>query len=248
MRRLPISRIRNENLRALKRYERLGKRIFLNALREQAKEFDPNIMVRAYVEFYENAFVDAAKREFNMIRVINRKDFIPDGFFLATWRAWIGPHVREKLGTMITNVNENTRGKIQLALSESVELGLNPFETAKYVSDIIGDPARALGIARTESTRANSMGKERSARDWAAETGVELWKLWVHGGSREPREDHLQQGREDPIRSDQKFPLGGGMDAPGDFAGGPEQTINCSCTVVYVSEDYIRRYYPNLQN
>ena len=246
MRRLPISRIRTENLRALKRYERLGKRIFLNALREQAKEFDPNIMVRAYVEFYENAFVDAAKREFNMIRVINRKDFIPDGFFLATWRAFIGDHVRKNMKTLIDRVNDNTFLKIEDALAKSIELGLNPFETAKYVSEIIGDPARALGIARTESTRANSMGKERSARDWAAETGTELWKLWVHGGSREPREDHVQQGREDPIRSDQKFPLGGGMDAPGDFAGGPEQTINCSCTVVYVSEDYIRRYYPQL--
>jgi hypothetical protein len=245
MRRLPISRIRRENIRAVKRYATLGKEIFLNALKEQAKEFDPNIMVNAYVEFYEKAFVDAAKREFNMIREMNRKDFIPDGFFLATWRAWIGPYVRDKLGTMIANVNDNTLGKIQEALAETVELGLNPFQTAEYITQIIGDPKRALGIARTEATRANSWGKERSARDWADETGVDLWKLWVHGGSREPRADHVNMGRSNPIRKDSKFPLGGGMDAPGDLAGGAENTINCSCTVVYMSEDYVRRYYPN---
>ena len=243
MRKLNISAIRKENIRALKRYERLGKRIFLNALKEQAKSFDPNVMKNAYIEFYQNAFVDAATREFNRIRVMNRKDFIPDGFFLQTWRAWIGSYVVTNLGGMIRDVNENTSAKIKIVLGEAAELGLNPFETAQYLTDIIGDAKRALGIARTEGTRANSIGKERSSQDWANETGTELFKLWVHGGSREPRLDHIAMGQNRPIRKDESFSLGGGMRYPGDPAGGGSQTVNCSCTVVYMSQEYVDRYY-----
>jgi hypothetical protein len=34
------------------------------------------------------------------------------------------------------------------------------------------------------------------------------------------------------------------MDKPGDISGGAVNTVNCSCTVVYVSERYARRNYP----
>ena len=35
------------------------------------------------------------------------------------------------------------------------------------------------------------------------------------------------------------------MDKPGDQKGGAAQTINCSCVVVYISEAYARRNFPN---
>lgn len=212
---------------------------------DQAVEFDPILMQNAYINFYQYVFVDSAKREFDRIRRMNRKEFIPDGFFLSTWKEWIGQWVINNLGTMITNVNENTLGKIQLVLAKATEEGLNPFETEKYIREFVGSKARALGIARTEGTRANSMGKERSASDWANETGTELWKLWVHGGSREPRPEHIVLGTRPPIPKYHKFqPVN--LEYPGDPSGTPEQTINCSCTVVYVSTDYVRRYYPEL--
>jgi len=34
------------------------------------------------------------------------------------------------------------------------------------------------------------------------------------------------------------------MSKPGDLSGGPENTINCSCTVVYISERFARKNYP----
>jgi len=38
------------------------------------------------------------------------------------------------------------------------------------------------------------------------------------------------------------------MDKPGDQKGGAAQTINCSCVVVYISEAYARRNFPNTFN
>jgi hypothetical protein len=34
------------------------------------------------------------------------------------------------------------------------------------------------------------------------------------------------------------------MSKPGDLSGGPQNTINCSCTVVYISERFARKNYP----
>jgi hypothetical protein len=50
-----------------------------------------------------------------------------------------------------------------------------------------------------------------------------------------------------PIREDQNFIGINGlpMDKPGDISGGAVNTVNCSCTVVYVSERYARRNYPD---
>ena len=230
----------------MRSYERYGAKLFLNTLKKQAESFDPNLMLQAYIDFYQDVFVDAAKREFNTIRVMNQKNFIPDGFFLSTWRAWIGEWVRSELGNMIANINQNTLNQIQIALAQGIEQGLNTFETQQLIQEIIAKPSRALAIAKTEATRANNMGKKRSAQDWSNETGTQLWKLWIHGGSRDARESHLMQESRHPIREDMLFPVGDGMDVPGDQRGGAEETINCSCVVQYVSEEYVRRFYPGL--
>lgn len=227
MRRISAAATRRANIQALRAYERFGTRLFMRTLRQQAEDFDSVLLQSAYIQYYERVFVDAARREFDRIRTMNRKEFIPDGFFLETWRAWIGQWVVNNLGGLIQDVNDNTLLKIRTALAFAQEEGLNPFQTQKYLKDIVGSPARALAIARTEATRANSMGKLRSAEDWERETGTDLWKLWVHGGSREARPEHLALASNPPIRKHERFPIGGGMDAPGDIAGGAAQTINC---------------------
>ena len=247
MRKLSTNTLRRSNIRAVRKYEQYGLRLFLNTLQDQAVEnFNPDLMMDAYVQFYQNVFVDAATRQFNLIRVQNQKNFIPDGFFLTTWRAWIGNWVRENLGTMIQNINANTLNQIQETLAVAVADGLNPFQTAKLIKDTIGSKSRARAIARTESTRANNMGLERSATDWANETGSELWKLWQHGGSKEARPEHIMMASRPPIKKFEKFDIGGGMDMPGDLSAPPEQTINCSCFCQYLSDDYVRRFYPEL--
>jgi hypothetical protein len=245
MPKLNLTQIRTRNNRVLKQYENYGVKVFRNALIEQAANPDPKIMTDAYLAFYERVFVDAAKREYNRIRM-QEKSFIPNSFFLATWKAYIRQWVESTLKwDMIAKVNENTFKQIREVLVESIEQGLNPFQTEKLLRKEIGSKTRATAIARTESTRANNMGKERSATEWANETGTVLWKLWIWGGSRDPRIEHVNLQNK-PIPKDALFSGVDGkpMSKPGDLSGGPQNTINCSCTVVYISERFARKNYP----
>ena len=235
----------------LKKYERLGIKIFTEALKLQAKPNpSPLPMQEAYIKFYQTVFVESATKEFNRIREYNQaKAYVPDGFFLNTWREWIKDWVNQNLGNLITGVNDNTLEQIQKILGEGIEQGLNPFQLEKLLLEQIPNIARARAIARTESTRAYNEGKKRSAQDWASQTGTTLWKIWLHGGSREPRFQHIQ-AQDKPIRADQPFVFTNKgvevfMDKPGDQRGGAAQTINCSCVVVYISEAYARRNFPN---
>lgn len=251
MRKLNYSKIRRSTQADLKKYERLGVKMFTDALKLQAKPNpSPLPMQEAYVKFYQTVFVDSAKKEFDRIRQDNReKAFVPDDFFLNTWKEWIREWVLQNLGGLIKDVNDNTLKQIQDVLGQGIEQGLNPFQLEKLLFDQIPNINRARAIARTESTRAYNEGKKRSATDWANQTGTILWKLWIHGGSKEPRFQHIQ-AQDKPIRADQPFVFTTKgvevfMDKPGDVNGGAAQTINCSCVVVYVSEAYARRNFPN---
>jgi len=254
MKLINYSKVRRSAATDLKKYERLGIKLFTAALKLQAKPNpSPLPMQEAYIKFYQTVFVDSAKQEFNRIRQDNReKAYVPDGFFLNTWREWIKDWVTANLGTLITGVNENTLAQIQQILGEGIEQGLNPFQLEKLLLEQIPNIARARAIARTESTRAYNEGKKRSATDWASQTGTTLWKLWIHGGAKEPRFQHIQ-AQDKPIRADQPFVFTTKgvevfMDKPGDQNGGAAQTINCSCVVVYISEAYARRNFPNTFN
>jgi hypothetical protein len=251
MKRINYAKERRSAQADLKKYERLGIKIFTEALKLQAKPNpSPLPMQEAYIKFYQTVFVESATKEFNRIREYNQaKAYVPDGFFLNTWREWIKDWVLQNLGTLITGVNNNTLEQIQKILGEGIEQGLNPFQLEKLLLEQIPNIARARAIARTESTRAYNEGKKRSANDWAKQTGTTLWKIWLHGGSREPRFQHIQ-AQDKPIRADQPFVFTTKgvevfMDKPGDQNGGAAQTINCSCVVVYISEAYARRNFPN---
>jgi hypothetical protein len=251
MKLINYSKVRRSAQSDLKKYERLGIKLFTAALKLQAKPNpSPLPMQEAYIKFYQTVFVESAKQEFNRIRQDNReKAYVPDDFFLNTWREWIKDWVLQNLGNLITGVNDNTLEQIQKILGEGIEQGLNPFQLERLLLEQIPNIARARAIARTESTRAYNEGKKRSAEDWAKQTGTTLWKLWIHGGSREPRFQHIQ-AQDKPIRADQPFVFTTKgvevfMDKPGDQKGGAAQTINCSCVVVYISEAYARRNFPN---
>ena len=251
MRLINYSKVRRSAQADLKRYERLGVKIFTEALKLQAvPNPSPLPMQKAYIDFYTAVFVDSARKEFYLIRQDNReKSFIPDDFFLNTWVAWIKDWVLQNLSQLIFDVNTNTNNKIKQIVAEGVEAGLNPFQIEQLLLEQIPDIKRARAIARTESTRAFNEGKKKSAQDWANQTGVILWKIWIHGGAKEPRLQHIQaQDKPIPASSFFLFTTKGVqvlMDKPGDINGGAAQTVNCSCVVVYVSESYARRNFPD---
>lgn len=252
MRLINYSKVRRSAQADLKRYERLGVKMFTEALKLQSKPNpSPLPMQKAYIDFYTVVFVESATKEFNRIRQDNReKAFVPDDFFLNTWKEWIKDWVLQNLSQLIFDVNTNTDNKIKQIIAEGLEAGLNPFQIERLLLEQIPDPKRARAIARTESTRAFNEGKKKSAQDWANQTGTNLWKIWIHGGAKEPRFQHIQaQNKPIPANSFFEFisPKVGivQMDKPGYINGGAAQTVNCSCVVVYVSERYARRNFPD---
>ena len=247
MRKINYAKVRRSSQADLRRYERIGVKIFTEALKLQAKENVPLLpMQEAYIKFYQTVFVDSATKEFNRIRQDNReKKFLPDNFFVATWLEFIKNWVIANLGQLIFDVTATTQNRVNEIVSQGIQEGLNPMQIEDRLIQQIPDIKRARAIARTESTRAYNEGKMKAAIDWANETGTELWKIWIHGGAKEPRIQHIQ-AQNNPKRFDQPFVFTNNgvevlMDKPGDLNGGPAQTVNCSCVVVYVSESYVRR-------
>lgn len=251
MSKINYAKVRRSAQADLKRYERLGVKIFTEALKLQAMENVPLLpMQDAYIKFYQTVFVDSATKEYNRIRQDNKeKKFLPDNFFLATWLEFIKNWVIQNLGQLIFEVTDTTQKRVNEIVSQGIKEGLNPRQIEQRLLEKIPDVKRARAIARTESTRAYNEGKEQAAIQWANETATPLWKIWVHGGAKEPRIQHIL-AQNKPIRFDKPFIFNsrGGqvlMDKPGDLNGGPEQTINCSCVVIYVSEKYARRNFPD---
>jgi hypothetical protein len=248
MKRINFQKFKIEERKAMAKYVAFGDQVFLKALKEQAENYQnfiPEIMEEAYLRFYERVFVDSAKRGLKYVRVINQKAFIDDAFFLTSWRAWIRDYVFNDIviRKLITQVNDRTLKEIAKALSEGIELGLTGGQLTDSIINFVGKKSRARGIAITEATRANAIGKERSADDWQKETGSELWKLWIHSGNpREPRNNHIQLQNK-PIPKDQLFD--NGLDKPGDANGSASETVNCRCTIVYISRDYVSEYFPS---
>lgn len=251
MRTLNYSKIRRSTQADLRKYERLGVKIFTEAFKEQAKPVVPLMpMQEAYIKFYQAVFVDSATKEFNRIRQDNReKKFLPDNFFVATWLEFIKNWVIQNLGQLIFDVTDTSQKRVNEIVAQGIQEGLNPRQIEERLLREIPDIKRARAIARTESTRAYNEGKKQSAIQWSNQTGTPLWKLWIHGGAKEPRIQHIL-AQDKPIRFDQPFVFNSNgvqvlMDKPGDLNGGAAQTINCSCVVVYVSESYARRNFPN---
>jgi len=247
MKRINLSKVRRDEIRAYKNYEAFGTTVFGRALNKQAEQgetFDPEIMLDAYIEFYRRVFTDSATREYNSIRMQNpQKDFIPDGFFLSTWQSWIADQVRTNMRWMVDKVNTNTARMITAIVAQGIAEGWQPFTLANALKDKVGSKSRALAIARTEATTANAMGKQRSAEEWYKETGQALYKKWVHGGSREPRETHIAQANMPPVPEADVFPLVD-LSLPGELSAPASERINCSCSVIYMSQDYVAEYYP----
>ena len=129
---MTTNQIRLANNRAMIRYERFGTKLFRSTLEKQAETWSPQLMVDAFVEYYQFVFVDSAKREYSQIRAQEAqvKDFQLNDFFLRTWSVWIKNWVNENLVQVIAGVNQNTLEKIREITAQGLEDGLNPFHVS----------------------------------------------------------------------------------------------------------------------
>jgi len=144
---------------------------------------------------------------------------------------------RKIQGTAMNDTTEeDLRDLIRKAFEEgdsTVQLGdrIEAYYKANCWGENTHRPATA---ARTQTSGIVNEGRMLSAR----ETGTNLKKAWLHGGSAEPRPDHVamqQKYLAAPIGVDEEFVLNGNScDAPGDSSLPVGETANCTCMVVFV--------------
>lgn len=69
--------------------------------------------------------------------------------------------------------------------------------------------------------------------------------MWIHRGAKHPRDWHVAMDNGKAIPKIQPFKVskpstGGTEDMARPHDGSPENTINCGCEVIYISERYAR--------
>lgn len=254
---LQLRRYKRQEGRLIKAYEKKYAKIIYSVLNHQMEEAIRNIqsggifldvtLYDSLSELYKRVGVDFANRQYDALSSFKIK---ASNFFIDVWLQFMTNYVLQNMATRVSSINDTTRKKIQEALALGLNVGLGTEKLAKFIRDRVGDinKFRSIMIARTEIAEAANVAKDMSADDWQRESGENLYKLWIHRYAKEPRDWHINLDNDKAIPKSEYFlvtsPRTGNtvsMLRPHDEAGGPENNINCNCTVLYVSEGYAKR-------
>lgn len=100
-------------------------------------------------------------------------------------------------------------------------------EIAKRVQGIVNKNMNdSIRIARTETTRLESMGREEIFNK-GMDMGLKMKKVWISTSDKRTRESHLMLNGK-AIDMDKRF--SNGLLYPGEHGGRAEEVINCRCT------------------
>lgn len=254
---LQLRRYARAEDRKLKAYEKKYSKAILRVLNHQLDEAIRNLQSGAIFldvnmndvlsNLYKEVGVDIANSQYDALTSFKTK---ANEFFLNTWLDFMTNYILSSMAGRVTGINDTTRKKIQETIAIGFNLGLETEQIAQFLRERIGtfNVYRSIMIARTEIAEAANIAKDRSSEDWERETGENLYKVWIHRYARDPRHWHVDLDNNKAIPKPDKFivtsPRTGNtvhMDRPHDPAGGAENSINCSCVVVYISESYARR-------
>jgi hypothetical protein len=134
--------------------------------------------------------------------------------------------------TKVGGTSETTLAALQRQLSIAAGRGETIDEVARRVSSVFASAAgpRARVIARTEVVGGANEANILVARS----SGVVGKKRWVATLDERTRDSHVAaNGQEVDLNA--KFTVGGAsLDAPGDYNGPPDETIQCRCTMMFV--------------
>lgn len=156
------------------------------------------------------------------------------------WSAYMSNYARYQAGKRITSINKNTRDTALKIIREALEIavaeGLGADETARVIKNTLVEKGvemnkwRALRIARTEIVTASNIGSILGAK----ESGYPMVKYWISTYDDRTRDTHRNIEAQNPKSMDEGFRVGAYlMECPGDPDAGPEETINCRCTIAF---------------
>lgn len=238
-------------------WERKVQPIFYRALVNSIKPVIENLDITylnrdvwqdAYKKAYRLIGVQAGRREYQNIKTTSGKDIA--SFFNEVFANDMASYGALVAFNFSNDLNQTTTEQIQKALVFAAENYYTRSQTARLIYEYtlgkIGR-ARALLIARTETTTASNYAKLKGAKEYLKEIGASTgYKMWITRLDGRERHDHAIANNE-AVLIDDKFEVGGEFcNTPGDANLSGKQRIRCRCTFVTLSEaGYWRRFGTN---
>lgn len=193
-------------------------------------------MEKVFASIYGNIGGHFAKEAYNglkfrMMGMLTKEEDVD-------WYELMLKYVRQNCGSRITSITNMTRRQIEdivrQVLNSSTTEGWGSDETARQLRKLFAEKGtelsqwRALRIARTEIVTASNIGSIEGAR----ELNYPTEKYWIPTYDSRTRDTHMAVTDQNPRDINEKFMVGAYlMDIPGDAMAGPEETINCRCTI-----------------
>ena len=218
----------------------------------QRADLDLNdLMERIFDEAAERRALDNATRD-EIKRILMRAfeqgqlDIDEDGVAYSADR--IDQLVDEVLGELVVDVTDVTKravnGIVRAGLAEGQTIADMQFS---LMQDQHFSPARALRIARTETTRSTGAGTVQAYQQAAGQledSGIKIRKQWLSSRDSAVRDSHMLLDGQ-TVDTDQPFTIPIGAEpsslvgaqalSPGGFSQAAA-VVNCRCTVIPVIE------------
>ncbi len=161
----------------------------------------------------------------------------------SPYERYIEEYINTQVGSRIQLIDATTLVLIRKAILDGTGDDLGPAQISRLIQNRVSTIGRrrAITIARTETHSAASFANNAVAK----EIGVDLKKRWVSTNDDRTRAHHRAvNGQEVGMEEDFIIPTpvkGGAVEDrrlayAGDPRGGPQNTINCRCVIVYYEE------------
>lgn len=147
-----------------------------------------------------------------------------------------GKYIQLFGGEKIVNISTYTMFQVNYAIKRGLDGGSTLPQIAKDIERLGSDFSRRRSavIARTETHNASSYANHEMHKDFMPQNST---KQWVSTSDARTRSFHSAANGQ-VVNMDDNFIVNGKeMMYPGDPKGGPENVINCRCTVMYIASD-----------
>src|SRR5678809_1316688 len=248
MKKINFKRLVARNNRLILAYEKKYAKQIGRALQKQLRDsLKTGILNDEITPILTDLYMSVGERFYlNQYKLLS--DISQKNLFIDAFKIWWSNYVGSVLAEKVTRINETTLTKLQAALGGLIPQSLEFEEMAsRLMRDFDFSIQRAMMISRTEVGNSMNEAKLKGKDDIKEELGEEVWKIWIHRGSKNPRDWHIRLDDGKAIHEDDvwrvEVPSSGmteAMDRPHDPDASAENVINCGCEVMYISYSYAK--------
>ncbi len=248
MKKINFKRLVARNNRLILAYEKKYAKQIGRALQKQLKGYlETGILSDEITPVLTDMYMSVGERFYlNQYKLLS--DISQKNLFIDAFKIWWSDYVGRVLAKKVTQINDTTLGELQNSLGDLIPQSLEFEEMAnRLMNGFDFSMQRAMMISRTEVGNAMNEAKFKGKDDIKDELGEEIWKIWIHRGSKNPRDWHLYLDNGKAIHDNDVWrvekPSTGftePMSRPHDPTASAENVINCGCEVMYVSYSYAK--------